>query len=586
MEISQSDQSTVSAESESAMNMNLLMTMLNEVGAVDSDGVIRIGGFRKLWEALFPHHDVIPDGDRVFAAIDSDASEYLEIKEIYDYILKAVTIRKPPQPKTITAWIWVMFGFKDARYSGKSLKILFLSWFIRGICQLAIITSLVVLMIESLPQNYSRDGDQPIISALEITCMVVFVGEFLAWTISYPDGWIGYLKEPMTYIDLLALLPYLISAATRSDEPNALISIRVLRVVIRSFRVLSMLKLGKSSCATMLGYALKRSAPFLWWLCLVLIMVMALTSSFMYHCERGEATFNELTSQWIRDSDSTYLDKGQPLAFQSIPDTMWWSVVTLTSVGYGDKVPVTPAGKAVAAVTMLLGVLVVGFPVTILTGSFQEIVVELDSQRELDILCLLFVDGLQKSYAKRYGTGVATRNALRTPSSSPVPQGCRRYSLINTYGYPYATTPVHQRRSPILSTSDLDGDLDDHFGEMERTTSIGTSECFHQANRHSQSPRSILRSRASASPQRFATPFECGSQNVRSSENVTISLKMLDDILSRHTSQVVSMLGNINTAGNRRISILENRLSGIEVALLDVRAKCDPKGSKGKYTLQ
>ncbi|KAJ9443560.1 Potassium voltage-gated channel protein Shal [Diplonema papillatum] len=54
----------------------------------------------------------------------------------------------------------------------------------------------------------------------------------------------------------------------------------------------------------------------------------------------------------------------------------WWSVVTLTTVGYGDAVPVTEGGKIVGAITMLVGVLVVAFPVTILCNVFQEVYAE------------------------------------------------------------------------------------------------------------------------------------------------------------------------------------------------------------------
>eukprot|EP01060_Flectonema_neradi_P002399 TRINITY_DN11474_c0_g1_i1.p1 TRINITY_DN11474_c0_g1~~TRINITY_DN11474_c0_g1_i1.p1 ORF type:complete len:584 (+),score=89.38 TRINITY_DN11474_c0_g1_i1:120-1871(+) len=583
MEVSQSDQqSDLSGESDgTSMSVKLLMTMLEEVGTVDQDGGVRIGGFRKLWEALFPHHDVIPDGDRVFAAIDVDGSDLLDGKEIFDYIRKAVEIRKPRQPKTKQEWIWVLFGFKDASYTGRDDRIRYLSYFVRFVSQLAIITSLVILMVESLPTQAAVHGDQPTVNALEITCMCVFILEYVAWCYSYPDGVNKFFKEPMTYIDLLALMPYMLSAAIQSDEPNAMISIRVLRVVIRSFRVLAMLKLGKASCATMLGCALKRSAPFLWWLCLVLLMVMTLTSSFMYHCERGEASFDEESDQWIRDINSSYSDKGQPLAFQSIPDTMWWSVVTLTSVGYGDKVPVTPTGKLVAAISMLLGVLVVGFPVTILTGSFQEIVVELDAQRELDILCLLFVDGLQKAYAKRYNTGGNARNTLRSASASPMPQGCRKYSVVNTYGYPYGGTPV-ERRSVILA-SDFS---DDRFGDMERAETTGSTDLY-SADRCSPSPPPILRSVRSPSRGRTASPLSPKSASPSPAPvPAAVTLAALDEIVARHTNQIVSMISSVNTACNRRISLIENRLSGIEVAILDVRAKCDPKGSRGKYTLQ
>jgi voltage-gated potassium channel len=60
----------------------------------------------------------------------------------------------------------------------------------------------------------------------------------------------------------------------------------------------------------------------------------------------------------------------QPEAFSSIPDTLWWGVVTLTTVGYGDVVPVTPLGRLLGAVTMLGGVAFFALPSSILAAGF------------------------------------------------------------------------------------------------------------------------------------------------------------------------------------------------------------------------
>ena len=69
-----------------------------------------------------------------------------------------------------------------------------------------------------------------------------------------------------------------------------------------------------------------------------------------------------------------YLIEGkvQPDKLGSIPDAMWWSVVTLTSVGYGDVVPQTPAGKAFAGLVMLFQIGVIALPAGILAGSFMH----------------------------------------------------------------------------------------------------------------------------------------------------------------------------------------------------------------------
>eukprot|EP00660_Eupelagonema_oceanica_P006114 gene6114-10698_t len=63
---------------------------------------------------------------------------------------------------------------------------------------------------------------------------------------------------------------------------------------------------------------------------------------------------------------------GQPVLFQSIPDGMWWALVTLCTVGYGDLYPVTGLGKFVASLAMIAGILIIAYPITMLTKSFSE----------------------------------------------------------------------------------------------------------------------------------------------------------------------------------------------------------------------
>ncbi|GAB4260779.1 MAG: ion transporter [Pararhodobacter sp.] len=62
----------------------------------------------------------------------------------------------------------------------------------------------------------------------------------------------------------------------------------------------------------------------------------------------------------------------QPEAFGSIPRAMWWAVATLTTVGYGDVVPVTALGRVLAAVTALCGIGIIALPTGVLAGAFSE----------------------------------------------------------------------------------------------------------------------------------------------------------------------------------------------------------------------
>jgi voltage-gated potassium channel len=62
----------------------------------------------------------------------------------------------------------------------------------------------------------------------------------------------------------------------------------------------------------------------------------------------------------------------QPQAFGSIPRAMWWSVVTLTTVGYGDTAPITPVGRVLAALTCVGGIGLIAMPTGILAAAFSD----------------------------------------------------------------------------------------------------------------------------------------------------------------------------------------------------------------------
>ena len=59
--------------------------------------------------------------------------------------------------------------------------------------------------------------------------------------------------------------------------------------------------------------------------------------------------------------------------FRSIPSTFWWAIVTMTTVGYGDAVPVTVAGKVVAGATMICGIIVIALPISVLGNNFTKL---------------------------------------------------------------------------------------------------------------------------------------------------------------------------------------------------------------------
>jgi len=194
--------------------------------------------------------------------------------------------------------------------------------------------------------------------SFEIFSVIVFTAEYFArlWIApEYPKlralpGWkarLRYATKPMALIDLLAIAPFYLALIFAID-------LRYLRL----FRLLRFLKLshyfdGLSMFLTVLGRELGAIAGAI----LTLIVLIIISACLMFSIE----------------------NTAQPGQFDSVSQAIWWSVVTLTTVGYGDITPVTFLGKLVAMIIMLLGVCTMALPAGILAAKFTE---ELQSRRE------------------------------------------------------------------------------------------------------------------------------------------------------------------------------------------------------------
>ena len=83
---------------------------------------------------------------------------------------------------------------------------------------------------------------------------------------------------------------------------------------------------------------------------------MFVYSTLLYYAEQTQEEFDEDKKKWFYTDKSS--DPGKESPFQSIPHTLWWSIVTMTTVGYGDTFPITPLGKMTAGFTMICGIFV------------------------------------------------------------------------------------------------------------------------------------------------------------------------------------------------------------------------------------
>lgn len=200
---------------------------------------------------------------------------------------------------------------------------------------ISIMISVVIVMLESIQSVKASFGS--ILIAIEWFFTLLFTIEYLLRLFSVGKP-IKYATSFYGIIDLMAILPTYISLFVGGTQH--LLIIRLLRL-LRVFRILKLKNyLGE---AKLLMLALRASRPKISVFLYAVVMVVIISGSLMYAVE------------------------GDQHGFTSIPQSIYWAVVTLTTVGYGDMAPQTELGQALASIIMIMGYGIIAVPTGIVT---------------------------------------------------------------------------------------------------------------------------------------------------------------------------------------------------------------------------
>jgi voltage-gated potassium channel len=200
---------------------------------------------------------------------------------------------------------------------------------------LAIGASVLVVMLESVASVRAAAG--PVLRALEWGFTVLFTVEYALRLVSVRRP-ARYALSPLGLIDLIAILPTYLSLVL--PGAHTLLVVRVLRL-LRIFRVFKLAEYLQES--RVLGQALRASRRKIAVFLLTVVTIVVIVGAVMYVVE------------------------GEEHGFTSIPASIYWAVVTLTTVGYGDLTPATTLGRVLSVVVMLVGYGIIAVPTGIVT---------------------------------------------------------------------------------------------------------------------------------------------------------------------------------------------------------------------------
>jgi voltage-gated potassium channel len=184
------------------------------------------------------------------------------------------------------------------------------------------VTTFIVFAVEFIARIYTAPGRDPAAAAAPLTAIF------------------HYLRSPLGIVDALTVLPQLAHAVGLLGPDAA-----------RLGAVVALVKVARYAPALpLVGAVFRNEARSLLAALTVMLVLLVLAASVMYTLEH----------------------QAQPLLFTSIPASLWWAIVTIATVGYGDMTPITVGGRVFAGITMLIGIAMFAVPAGILATGFAS----------------------------------------------------------------------------------------------------------------------------------------------------------------------------------------------------------------------
>ena len=220
---------------------------------------------------------------------------------------------------------------------------------------ICVVVSVICFVIETSQDWMANRLAQQGVLLVEGFCVLVFTVEIVLRFVVCRSKLLFWV-QPMTWIDLASIVPWYAELAVlqlggAAQQSAVLSSLSILRIL----RLLRIFKIGRQSFIFQVVTAvIKQSRQALVLTSFVFLVATTLLATLLYLCESPLANPGVVTA----------------VDFESVPAAAWFVLITLTTVGYGDVVPVTTAGKLIALCAVVFGIIVIAMPLAVVGTNF------------------------------------------------------------------------------------------------------------------------------------------------------------------------------------------------------------------------
>ena len=285
-----------------------------------------------------------------FFELGDDVLSDIRVKE--GYIKLNDEVKQHPENK-LQRIVWELFDQPDTSKAATCLAIFSVA---------VIVLAITVSIVETIPEIKAKKVSSNVRNLttedvstetestwflLELSFNAWFTTEYLIRLFTCPNK-CQFFTSLLNFIDLVAIAPFYIMLMISNSKPNSVAVLRILRIV-RVFRIFKLSRYSKS--LQIIGYCVLESLSELGLLILCLFFSVVVSASLLYYIELGSG-------------DSHFI---------SVPATFWFSLQTITTIGYGDMVPHSPLAKLVSAACAIFGAVTLALPVLTFVSNFNTL---------------------------------------------------------------------------------------------------------------------------------------------------------------------------------------------------------------------